>query len=130
MPLIRIDVVEGRRTPERLRLLADSVHEALVEKFAAPEADRLQIIHEHRPEHMILRDVGLGFERTEDVVVLQITQQGRGAAQKEALYARIAELFEQRGIAKSEDLVIGLIENTGADWSLGYGRAQFLQGDL
>jgi hypothetical protein len=60
----------------------------------------------------------------------KITQQGRGAAQKEAPYARIAELFEERGIAKSEDLVICLVESTRTGRSLGYGRAQFLQGDL
>ena len=36
MPLVRIDGVEVRRTPEELRLLADAVHEVVLDAFAAP----------------------------------------------------------------------------------------------
>jgi phenylpyruvate tautomerase PptA (4-oxalocrotonate tautomerase family) len=129
VPLVRIDVMEGR-TPEELRLLADCVHQALIETFAAPERDRYQVIQEHRPEHMILLDTGLGIERSDKVVLIQITEQGRDEMQKTALYARLAELFEQRGVAGSDDLVVAVTENTRADWSFGLGRAQFLTGEL
>jgi phenylpyruvate tautomerase PptA (4-oxalocrotonate tautomerase family) len=129
MPLIRIDIVEGR-TPEEVQLLADTVHEALVADFATPEADRFQIIQEHRPEHMIMLDFGLGFKRTNKVVLLQIVAQGRTVEQKQALYAKVAKLFKERGIAEPEDLIISLFDNTRADWSLGLGRAQFVVGDL
>ena len=40
MPLVRIDVVEGRRTPEQLRLLADTVQQVLLDVFAVPPRDR------------------------------------------------------------------------------------------
>jgi phenylpyruvate tautomerase PptA (4-oxalocrotonate tautomerase family) len=129
MPLVRIDVVEGR-SDEALRRLADTVQDVLVEHFAAPERDRYQVIHEHRPGRIIALDTGLGFERTDDVVVIQITQQGRDEAQKRAVYAALAERLEADCGLAPTDLVISVVENTPADWSFGLGRAQFLEGDL
>jgi phenylpyruvate tautomerase PptA (4-oxalocrotonate tautomerase family) len=106
VPLVRIDVVEGRRSPEQLRLLADTVQDVLLDVFAAPPRDRYQVITEHRPGQLICEDTGLGIERTDDLVVLQVFQQGRS------------------------DLVVSVSANTREDWSFGLGRAQFLDGDL
>ena len=129
MPLVRIDVVEGR-SDEDLALLADTVQAVMVEHFAAPERDRYQVIHEHRPGRIIALDTGLGFERSQDVVVIQVTQQGRDEAQKKALYRALSdELAAHCGLAPA-DLVVSVVENTPADWSFGFGRAQFLEGDL
>ncbi|MDP8952061.1 MAG: tautomerase family protein [Actinomycetota bacterium] len=129
MPLVRIDVVEGR-SEEELRGLADAVQEVMLDVFAAPERDRYQVIHEHKPGRIIAEDTGLGFERTDDVVIIQVTQQGRTEDQKKALYAELADrLRERTGLAPS-DLIVSVTENTRADWSFGMGRAQFLEGDL
>ena len=81
MPLVRIDVQAGR-TPEELRRLADVVQEVMLEVFAAPPRDRYQIITEHPVGHIIAEDTGLGFERSDGVMVIQIFQQGRTAEQK------------------------------------------------
>lgn len=129
MPLVRIEIYEGR-TPEQVQQLADTVHEAAVTAFAAPPADRFQIIQQHPSEQMIMLDFGLGFNRTDKLVVMQIASQGRTATQKQAFYAKVAELFEERGIAGPDDLIISMIDNTRADWSLGRGRAQFIVGDI
>lgn len=129
MPLVRIDVIEGR-SDEDLRRLADTVQDVLVEHFAAPERDRYQVLHEHKPGRIIALDTGLGIERTDDVVVIQITQQGRDEAQKKAVYAALAEQLEARCGLAPTDLVVSVVENTPADWSFGLGRAQFLEGDL
>ena len=67
MPLVRIDVLEGR-PEEELRKLADVVQEVMEDVFVAPERDRYQIIHEHRPGRIIAEDTGLGFRRTEGLV--------------------------------------------------------------
>jgi phenylpyruvate tautomerase PptA (4-oxalocrotonate tautomerase family) len=100
------------------------------EVFAAPDRDRYQVICEHKPGRIIVEDTGLGFERTDDVVIVQVTQQGRTENQKRALYAGLADrLRERTGLAPS-DLIISVTENTKADWSFGMGRAQFLEGDL
>ena len=130
MPLVRIDVVEGRRTAEQLRLLADTVQEVMLDVFAAPPRDRYQIVTEHRPGQLICEDTGLGIERTDDLVVLQVFQQGRSEEQKRALYAGLAKSLEEAtGLAPS-DLIVSVMGNSREDWSFGLGRAQFLEGDL
>jgi phenylpyruvate tautomerase PptA (4-oxalocrotonate tautomerase family) len=129
MPLVRIDVVEGR-SPAELRRLADVVQEVMEEVFAAPPRDRYQVVDEHPSSHLILSDTGLGFERTDDRVLVHVFQQGRSDEQKKALYARLAErLGSDCGVAAT-DLVVSVSANTRADWSFGLGRAQFLEGDL
>jgi len=130
MPLVRIDVLEGRRTPEELRRLADTIQEVMLDVFAAPPRDRYQVLTEHRPGQLICEDTGLGLERTDDLVVLQVFQQGRSEDQKRALYAGLARRLEEAtGLAPS-DLIVSVIGNSREDWSFGLGRAQFLEGDL
>jgi phenylpyruvate tautomerase PptA (4-oxalocrotonate tautomerase family) len=129
MPLVRIDVVEGRE-PAELRRLADVVQEVLEEVFAAPPRDRYQVLSEHAASHLILQDTGLGFERSDDRVLVQVFQQGRSDGQKKALYARLAERLEADCGVAGTDLMVSVAANTSADWSFGLGRAQFLEGDL
>jgi phenylpyruvate tautomerase PptA (4-oxalocrotonate tautomerase family) len=129
MPLVKIHLVEGRDRAE-VHALADTVHEVIVETFGAPERDRYQIIHEYPRDSLILLDTGLGIERSDGAVLIEITQQGRDEAQKQALYRRLAELLSDRGQARPEDLVVAVSENTRADWSFGFGQAQFLSGVL
>ena len=130
MPLVRIDVVEGRRTREELRLLADTVQDAMLEVFAAPPRDRYQVVTEHRPGQLICEDTGLGLERTDDLVVLQVFQQGRSEQQKRALYAELAARLDKATGLAPADLIVSVVGNTREDWSFGLGRAQFLEGDL
>ena len=53
---------------------------------------------------------------------------GRAASGTTADDLRAAGLAEV-GVA-GEDLVIGFVENTAADWSFGFGRAQYVTGEL
>lgn len=129
MPLVRIDVHQGR-TPEELRLIADTVHEVMLEVFAAPPGDRYQVITEHPVGHIIAEDTGLGFERTIGVTVIQIFQQGRSEAQKKAMYREMASRLHTRCHIAPTDLILSVVTNALEDWSFGMGRAQFLEGDL
>jgi phenylpyruvate tautomerase PptA (4-oxalocrotonate tautomerase family) len=129
MPLVRIDVQQGR-TPGQLRLLADEVQGVMLDVFAAPPADRYQIITEHPVGHIIAEDTGLGLERSDGVVVVQIFQQGRSTEQKKAAYAELARRLESRCGVRPDDLIVSVNANERADWSFGLGRAQFLEGDL
>ena len=80
---------------------------------------------------MILLDTGLGFERSTDgVVVIQVTEQGQTRDQKEALYSALAARLADRELVAPADLILSISENTRADWSFGFGKAQFLTGDL
>src|SRR5215210_5144627 len=111
MPLVRIDVVEGRRTPEGLRRLADTVQEVMLDVFDAPPGDRYQVVTEHGPGQLICEDTGLGIERTDDLVVLQVFQQGRSEKHKRALYAELCRrLAEATGLAGG-DLIVSVVEN-------------------
>jgi phenylpyruvate tautomerase PptA (4-oxalocrotonate tautomerase family) len=129
MPLVRIDLQEGRSATE-VRRIADVVQEVMLDAFAAPPRDRYQIVTEHPVGHIITEDTGLGFDRTDGVVVIQIFQQGRSEVQKRAAYAELADRLEQDCGVAPTDLVICVVANGRQDWSFGLGRAQFLEGDL
>ena len=129
MPLVRIDVTDGRTAAE-LRSIADAIHDAIVAVYGIPVRDRFQIVTEHPSSLIIAEDAGLGFERSADVVMIQIfTQRGRSDETKQRLYAAINDALAQLGIA-GEDVFIGYVENGPQDWSFGFGRAQYVTGEL
>src|SRR2546428_6813348 len=76
MPFARISLRKGK-SAEYLRALSDSLHEALVEAFEVPEADRFQLIHQHEPEELVFDRHYLGGPRSDDFVLIAITA-GRG----------------------------------------------------
>ncbi|MGK2923234.1 MAG: tautomerase family protein, partial [Methyloceanibacter sp.] len=90
MPLLRFDLIEGR-TDEELKALLDATHRAMLEAFKVPERDRYQLVHEHKPGHMIVEDTGLGIPRTDKVVVVSITSRPRTREQKEDFYRLLCE---------------------------------------
>ena len=129
MPLIRFDLIEGR-TDAELKTLLDAAHRAMLAAFKVPERDRYQIVHEHKRSHMIVEDTGLGIERSDKVVVVQVISRPRKKKEKVAFYQNLCEELERAcGIARS-DVVVSIVENSDEDWSFGLGRAQFLEGDL
>lgn len=129
MPLVRIDLQEGR-SGEDLRKIADVIQEVMEEVFAAPPRDRYQVLTEHSVGHVITEDSGLGFRRTDEIVVLQIFHQGRSVEQKTAAYEQLALRLEKECGLAPTDLVVSMVENDREDWSFGEGRAQFLTGEL
>ena len=129
MPLVRIDLTTGR-TPEQVRAVADAIHTAIVAEYGIPERDRFQVITEHPAQQIIAEDAGLGFERTEGVVIIQVfTQRGRSDEAKQSLYRAVHDRLAEVGVA-SEDVFIGYVENGPQDWSFGFGRAQYMTGEL
>ncbi len=129
MPLIRIDVIEGRSDAKIKRLL-DAIHWAIHAALNVPERDRYQIVSEHEPSHLIAEDTGLGIHRTDKFVLIQITTRPRTRAEKEKLYRLLCqELQEHCGIAPS-DVMVSITQNSDEDWSFGHGRAQFVIGEL
>jgi Tautomerase enzyme len=76
MPLLRFDVIEGRSEAE-LKALLDAAHRAMLTAFGVPERDRYQIVTEHERARMIIEDTGLGFARSDKLVVVQVTTRKR-----------------------------------------------------
>jgi phenylpyruvate tautomerase PptA (4-oxalocrotonate tautomerase family) len=129
MPLIRFDLIEGR-TEKEIADLLDAAHEAMLAAFRVPLRDRYQIVQEHAASHMRVEDTGLGIERTDKVVMVQVTSRPRTTAEKQSFYRLLCEALSKKcGIAPS-DVMVSIVENTDADWSFGNGEAQFLTGKL
>jgi phenylpyruvate tautomerase PptA (4-oxalocrotonate tautomerase family) len=129
MPLIRFDLIEGRNEAE-LKTLLDAAHRAMLAAFKVSERDCYQIVHEHKSSHLIVEDTGLGLERSDKVVVVQVTSRRRKKKEKIAFYRNLCEELERAcGIAPA-DVMVSIVENSDEDWSFGLGRAQFLEGDL
>jgi phenylpyruvate tautomerase PptA (4-oxalocrotonate tautomerase family) len=129
MPLVRIDLLEGRE-PGQVVQIADAIHTAIVDEYGIPERDRFQIVTEKKPGHIVAEDAGLGFERSDRVIIIQIfTQRGRSVEAKQRLYAAIAAHLLELEIP-GEDIFIGYVENGSEDWSFSHGRAQYLTGEL
>ncbi len=129
MPLIRIDIVEGRSDAE-VKILLDAAHRAMVEAFDVPQRDRYQIVNEHPASRMIVEDTGLDIPRTRDVALFSVTSRPRSEASKVKFYELLCrELQEHCGIDPS-DVMISIVINSDSDWSFGHGRAQFLTGEL
>ena len=129
MPLLYFNVLEGR-TDAELKTILDAAHRAMLAAFKVPERDRYQIVNEHKPSRMIVEDTGLGFARSDKVVVVQVVTRRRGKEMKQKFYRLLTdELQKSCGIDPS-DVMVSMIENSDEDWSFGLGRAQFLEGDL
>jgi hypothetical protein len=129
VPLVRIDVNAGR-TPDELQQLSRAIHDAILAEYGIPERDYFHILTEHPAGQIVAQDAGLGFERTNEIVMIQIfTQGGRGQEAKQSLFAAVAAKLGELGIA-GENVFIGYVENTASDWSFGFGRAQYVTGEL
>ncbi|MCT4579633.1 tautomerase family protein [Donghicola sp.] len=130
MPLIRFYVQEGR-TPEATRTLLDSAHEVVADVFGVPRRDRYQIVTEHKPGQMILEDTGLGFERDpSEQILVQVFTSPRAQDAKLAFYDKLAAKLQDVCGLDPKNLMISIFENTQADWSFGFGRAQYVTGEL
>lgn len=129
MPLVRIDVNQGR-DPQQIRDLSQAIHDAILAEYGIPERDYFHILTEHPLGQIFAQDAGLGFERTQDVVMIQIfTQGGRSQEAKQSLFATVAAKLAELGVG-GENVFIGYVENTPGDWSFGFGRAQYITGEL
>jgi hypothetical protein len=129
MPMVRIDVNAGR-TPEELAALSKAIHAAVVGEYRIPEGDYFHVVTEHLRGQIVALDAGLGFTRSDSVVMIQVfTQRGRSGDAKSALFAAIARELGTIGVA-GEDVFIGYVENGAEDWSFGFGRAQYSTGEL
>jgi hypothetical protein len=128
VPLVRI-VLSATRTADSVRAIADAIHNSIVEAYGIPFGDRFQIITRRADDEVIAHDAGLGFTRVDPVMIQIFTQEGRSVEAKQDLYRVLSSNLASAGIA-SQDSFVSYIENTPADWSFGFGRAQYVTGEL
>jgi 4-oxalocrotonate tautomerase len=125
MPLVRIDLIEGKPADYR-RAIGEVVHQAMLDTIKVPKDDRFQVIAQHPASDFVFDPAYLGITRTSDCVFIQITlNKGRTTEAKQALYKAIADGLHQRLQLRREDVVINLVEVDKENWSFGNGIAQY-----
>jgi len=127
MPLARVSLRAGK-SPAYKRAVAAGVYRALRETFAVPDEDRFIVIHEHGDDEFIFSETYMGFERSSDLIIIQITVSNtRSIDQKKALFARIADVLSEDPGVRRDDVFINLLEVAKENWSFGNGSAQYAE---
>lgn len=123
MPFARISLRTGK-SAVFLRALSDSLHQALVEAFEVPDADRFQVIDQCGAEELVFDPHYLGGPRSDDFVLIAITAgRVRSADTKRRFYRQLAQrLSESPGIA-SRDVMVVITTTQAEDWSFADGVA-------
>ncbi|CAI8760080.1 tautomerase family protein [Pseudomonas fluorescens] len=125
MPLVRVEI-KKHSDPTFAKRIGEQIYAAMRSTINVPEHDNFQILNEHDGEHFIFDPQYLGIQRSDRLVIIQITlNEGRTLEQKKALYQTIAHnLNTQLGI-RMEDVFINLVEVKKENWSFGNGIAQY-----
>jgi phenylpyruvate tautomerase PptA (4-oxalocrotonate tautomerase family) len=125
MPLVRIDLVEGK-TPEYRIAIGQVVYQAMLDVLNVPNNDRFQVITEHAKTGMQFDRDYLGIHRSDDCIFLQITlNSGRTLEMKQRFYKAIADGLHDSLNVRREDVLINLVEVAKENWSFGNGEAQY-----
>lgn len=127
MPLVRIDLLEGKSVEFKAQL-SELIYEAMLETIGMPEEDKFQVINELKHEELVFSTNYLGVDRTEGIVIIQITMnEGRTTEVKKALYKKIADKLNNQLDIRKEDVFINLVEVKKENWSFGNGIAQYAE---
>jgi phenylpyruvate tautomerase PptA (4-oxalocrotonate tautomerase family) len=125
MPLTRIDLHKGN-SPSFKKALMDEVYQAMRETFDVPEDDRFMLITEHDEHTWSFGRIYLGIERSDGLVVIQITASStRTIEKKKALYARIVGRLAASPGVRPQDVFVNIVEVAKENWSFGHGLAQY-----
>jgi 4-oxalocrotonate tautomerase len=126
MPLVRIDLVEGKSTDYRAQV-GEIVYQAMLSAFTVPKDDRFQVITEHAADELLFDRNYLGIHRSDDCVFIQITMStGRTVEMKQRFYKAVADGLHEKLELRREDVFINLVEVNKENWSFGNGEAQYV----
>ena len=127
MPLIRVSLRRGKPAAHRKAIL-EGLYQAMRETFDVPEGDRFMVVNEHDADDFAYDPNYLGIERSDDLVIIQLTiSNTRPRAQKQKLYRRIVERLTENPGLRAEDVFINLVEVLPENWSFGHGVAQYVK---
>jgi phenylpyruvate tautomerase PptA (4-oxalocrotonate tautomerase family) len=125
MPLVRVDI-KNNQDPTFAKRVGKLIYTAMRTTIGVPENDNFQILAEHDDNHFIYDPTFLGINRTDNLVIIQITlMEGRTTEQKKLLYKTIADSLNTELAVRLEDVFINLVEVKRENWSFGHGIAQF-----
>ena len=125
MPLVRVEI-KKHADPTFAKRIGEQIYAAMRKTINVPEQDNFQILAEHDDEHFIFDPQYLGIQRSDHLVIIQITlNEGRTLEQKKALYQTIAQNLNSHLAVRLEDVFINLVEVKRENWSFGNGIAQY-----
>ena len=125
MPFARIDLAVGKSDDYRATI-GDVIYNAMISALGAPLNDRFQVINEHPRVNFIADKTYAGIERTDDVIMIQLTlNEGRAVEVKKAFYMAVADGLHERLGLRKEDVFVSLVEVKKENWSFGNGIAQY-----
>jgi 4-oxalocrotonate tautomerase len=127
MPLTRVSLRRGKPAAYRKAIL-EGLYQAMRETFNVPEGDRFMMVTEHDQDDFVYGADYLGIQRSDDLVIIQITVSNtRNVEQKQKLYRRIVERLTESPGLRPEDIFINLVEVLPENWSFGHGEAQYVR---
>jgi len=122
MPFARISLHRGKSV-EYLQALSQGVHDALVECFEVPLADRFQVIDQHEAGELIFDRDYLGGPRSHDFVLIAITAgRSRSTQTKQVFYQDLVKNLNRATGLDPEDVMVVVTTTEAEDWSFGGGR--------
>src|SRR5947209_8886330 len=125
MPLAKIHVLESRYDEQRLSALSRSVQEALIAVLRIPPDDFFQIIYEVSRKRFLHTPSFVGMKYSDDFILLEVAFiAGRPKETRLALPKELNALIVADAGISPDDLMIGLFEGPGENFSFGQGLAQ------
>ncbi|TBC86544.1 tautomerase family protein [Rhizobium leguminosarum] len=122
MPFARIDLIKGK-TPEYRAAVADIVYRGIVDVLKAPDGDRFVVVGEHTADNLIYDTKFLGFDRSPDFLLIQVTSTvGNDKPSKLAFFRFIADELKEKLSVRPDDIMINMVYVDRSDWSFGNGE--------
>ena len=122
MPFARIDLLKGK-PPEYRAALADVVYKGIVDVLKAPDGDRFIVVAEHSSENLIYDPTFLGWNRSPDFILIQVTSTvGNNKESKLAFFRYIADELKSKLSVRPDDIMINTVFVDRSDWSFGNGE--------
>ena len=109
--------------------LLNAVHRAVVKAFHVSVRDRYQVYQAHPKGFLVIRDTGLNISQTDKALIITVVSKMRDEILKRRFYKELTGQLASSVLIAPSDVVVAIIENSGADWSFGYGEPQFLTGE-
>jgi phenylpyruvate tautomerase PptA (4-oxalocrotonate tautomerase family) len=125
MPIVKIHVLQEQYDEPRLSNVSKAVQDALMSVLKIPPDDFFQIIHELPRNRFLHTPSFVGMKYSDDFILLEVTFiVGRPKETRLALLKELnARIVAGAGISP-DDLMIGLFEGPGENFSFGQGLAQ------
>jgi Tautomerase enzyme len=88
-----------------------------------PDGDRFIVISEHTPDNLIYDPNFLGWKRSADFLLIQVTSTvGNDKDSKLAFFRYIADELKGKLSVRPDDIMINMVYVDRSDWSFGNGE--------